>query len=174
VTPVASGAFAIVIVGAALPIKISMIVMSTVTVMILLAAVVFAMAAVVVAVVGLVMIVGTLINVVGLLIVGVDIDITVGLLMEGDIGITTDIADAGIDTAGTIEDGTTVNGSTAGAVIPAPLEPDPWIGNAPGVLNALFWAKAVPTKPPRDAERRYSSFVMLRIRYIVGLVAIVT
>ena len=171
----ASGAFAIVIVGAALPIKISIIVISTVTVPMLLTIVVFAIIAAVVVVVGLVMIAGMLI-VVGLLIVAADIDITlgitnVGLLITGEeTGIMTD----GIDTIVAIEGATADNGSTTGTVIAAPLEPDPWIGNAPGELNGLFWAKAVPTKPPKDAERRYSSFVMLKMLYAVKLLGIVT
>ncbi|MCJ1244474.1 hypothetical protein MMC30_001672 [Trapelia coarctata] len=102
--------------------------------------------------------VGTIAIVVGLLIVEVDIDITtVGLLMEGETGITTDIVEAGIDTIVAIEGVATDIGSTTGMVRAAPLEPDPWIGKAPAELN---WATVVPTKPPTDAERRKAGYVM--------------
>lgn len=131
-------------------------------------------------VVGLVTTVGMLIIVVGLLVIGVEIDtIGVGLLIAGvdtdtaivvDLliieGITTGTVAAGVDTTGDIVGA--ISGSTIGMEVAKPLDPDPWIGNAPAELTGA-WAKAVPTKVPRDAERRYSSFVMLRTLSVVRL-----
>lgn len=130
--------------------------------------------------VGLVITVGTLIIVVGLLIIGVEIDtIGVDLLIAGVdmdtatvvglltiVGTTTGTVAAGVDMTGDIVGA--ISGSTIGIEVAKPLDPDPWIGNAPAELTGA-WAKAVPTKEARDAERRYSSFVMLRTLSVVRL-----